>query len=366
MRLETINNKEVLNLLEPEGLVHAFMTEPPEGFEPISLEVNGKHIHGFLTELDLFTTANEKVKRFYQRHKGLLPAFIRRFLKPRVVFIGTTVSEYALFPYGIEPEPLKKSSVSKLNELGFQFLIIKDMPSESYLLSDKENEFSRRLISHLRNNGFFILYGQALAYVPINFISTEEYLQRLSRSRRKDIKRKLRSFSEISIEQVKTGTDFFTDSTINLLYKLYLNVYKKSGIHFDKLTLSFFKKVFKDKNNCGIVFLYRHQDRIIGFNLCFIVRDHLVDKYVGFLYPDSKRFNLYFTSWFYNLDFCIQNNLKTFIAGWTDPEIKSYLGAEFTYTYHAVYIKNPLLRFILKSFKSVFESDKHVLEKSKR
>lgn len=365
MHPESID-KDLLNLLEPEGLVHVFMTEPPEGFEPVSLEVNGKHVHGFLAELDLFTTADGKVKGFYERHKGLLPAFIRRFLKPRVIFIGTTVSEYALFPYGIEPMTLKDSVVSKLNESGLRFLIIKDIPLESYLLSEEENEFSRQLISHLKNNGFFILYGQALAYVPVNFNSTEEYLQRLSRSRRKDIKRKLRSFSEISIEQIKTGTDFFTDSTIDLLYGLYLNVYKKSGIHFDKLALSFFKKVFRDKNNGGIVFLYRHQDRIIGFNLCFIVRDYLVDKYVGFLYPDSHRFNLYFTSWFYNLDFCIRNNLNAFIAGWTDPEIKSYLGAEFTYTYHAVYIKNPLLRFILNRFKSVFESDKHVLEKSKR
>jgi hypothetical protein len=365
MQPETIN-KELLNLLEPEGLVHAFMTEPPECFEPIWLEANGRHIPGFLAEFDLFTTADKKVRGFYERHKGLLPSFIKRFLKPEVVFIGTTVSEYALFPYGIEPKTVKESVVSKLNGSGLQFLIIKDIPLESYLLSEEENKFSRQLIFHLKNNGFFVLYGQALAYVPVNFSSIEEYLQRFSRSRRKDLKRKLRSFSEVSIEQVKTGADFFTDFNIDLLYDLYLNVYEKSRIHFDKLTLSFFKKVFRDKNNGGIVFLYRHQDRIIGFNLCFIVRDYLVDKYVGFLYPDSHRFNLYFVSWFYNLNFCIQNNLRAFIAGWTDPEIKSYLGAEFTYTYHAVYIKNPLLRFILNRFKSVFESDKRVLEESKR
>lgn len=47
-----------------------------------------------------------------------------------------------------------------------------------------------------------------------------------------------------------------------------------------------------------------------------------------------------FVSWGYNLDFCIRNNLKAFIAGWTDPEIKAYLGTEFTYTYHAVYKKS--------------------------
>lgn len=365
MKDKTVD-KELLNLLEPEELIHAFMTEPPEGFEPLWLEIDCKKIPGFITKFDLFTTADEKIKKFYERYKGLLPSFIRKFLKPEVLFIGTTVSEYAILPSDIKPEKIKKTFLSKLKDYNLQLLIVKDMPLESCLLSEKENEFARQLISYLENNGFFVLYGQALAYVPINFNSSEEFLQRLSRSRRKDIKRKLRSFSEISVQQIRTGDDFFTDSTIELLYDLYLNVYKNSKIHFDKLSFSFFRKVLKDKNNRGLVFLYCHQDRIIGFNLCFIVRDYLVDKYVGFLYPDSYRFNLYFISWVYNLEFCIQNNLKAYIAGWTDPEIKSYLGAEFTYTYHAVYIKNPILRFILTRFKSVFESDRHVLEKSKK
>lgn len=358
-------SSSILNLLEPEGIVDAFFAEPPEEFEPVSIDVNGKHLHGFLAELDLFTTADEKIKRFYQKHKDLLPAPIARLFNPKVLFIGTTVSEYALFPCDIDLKQLKDSALSRLHNAGLQFLIIKDIPMVSPFLADKENDFSELLIPFLEKNGFFIVSGQALAYVPITFRSIDEYLQRFSRSRRKDIKRKLRSISEISIEQVNTGDDFFNESAIKLLYELYLNVYDKSDVHFDRLTLPFFRKVFKDKECGGVVFLYRHQDRIIGFNLCFIARDYLLDKYVGFLYPDSQKYNLYFVSWIYNLNFCIQNNLKSFIAGWTDPGIKSYLGAEFNYTYHAVYIRNTFLRFIFNKFKSFFESDRHVLEETK-
>lgn len=358
--------KYLLNLLEPEGIVQAFLAEPPEGFEPISVAVNDKHVPGFMAEFDLFTTANEKIKRHVQKYRKLLPFFIEKLLKPMVFFIGTTVSEYALFPCDIKPDRLRKSALSKLNNTRLQFLIIKDIPLHSPLLSGEENKFSAQLITHLGSNGFFILYGQALAYVPVNFNSTDEYLQKLSRARRKDIKRKLHSLSELDIEQIKTGDDFFTDPVIDLLYGLYLNVYRKSEIHFDKLTMLFFKKVFRDSANNGIVFIYRHQDKIIGFNLCFISGGYLIDKYVGFLYPDARKLNLYFVSWFYNLDFCIKNNLKMLIAGWTDPGIKSYLGASFTYTYHAVYIKNPFMRFILNRFKSFFESDRHVLENLNR
>ncbi|MCL4491428.1 MAG: GNAT family N-acetyltransferase [Nitrospirae bacterium] len=354
--------KSLFNLFEPEGLVNAFVTDPPEGFKPVSLGVNGKQVHGFLAELDLLTTMDEAVKRSFRKYRKFLPPFVDKLLKPMVLFVGTTVSEYALFPPGIAPETLRKAALAELKKSGKQFLIIKDLPSASPVLSGKENEFSEQLLSYLRDSGFFILYGQALAYVPVDFSSTEEYLQRLSRSRRKDIKRKLRSLSELTIEQVRTGDNFLDDPAIDYLYGLYLNVYGKSEIHFDKLTKSFFRKVFKDGESGGMVFLYRHQEKIIGFNLCFIVNDYLVDKYVGFLYPDSRDFNVYFVSWHYNLDFCIRNNLKAFIAGWTDPGIKAYLGADFTYTYHAVYIKNPLLRFILSRFKSLFESDRHTLE----
>lgn len=351
-----------LNCLEPEGLINAFLTSPPEGFVPVLINERDKVVPGFLAELDLFTTADKRIKNFYQKYKKFLPPFMRGFLKPSVVFVGTTVSEYALFPDGIDVEGFRKSAVSKLDDHNLRFLIVKDIPMESPLLSDRENKVSSAMISALRDSGFFILSGQALGYVPVSFHSTDEYLQRLSRSRRKDIKRKLRSFAAITVEQLRTGDGFFTDSSVELLYGLYVNVYEKSDIHFDMLTLPFFRKVFRDEDGGGIVFLYRSGGKIIGFNLCFIVRDYLMDKYVGFLYPEARELNLYFVSWLHNLDFCIRNKLKAMVAGWTDPAIKSYLGAEFTYTYHAVFVRNPLLRLILRGFKSFFESDRRAIE----
>ncbi len=47
------------------------------------------------------------------------------------------------------------------------------------------------------------------------------------------------------------------------------------------------------------------------------------------------------------------------MAGWTDPEVKSFLGASMTFTRHAVYARNPLLRALLRRLGSHFESDRH-------
>ena len=335
----------------------AFLDALPEGFTPVALEADSQRVPAFAAKLDLTTTAEKDVKELLKRLGRLLP-------KLKTLFIGTTVSEYALFPDKASPAALKKAAITKLRNLKAALLIFKDIPDASPLLGDRENAFSKELVSTLEKSGFIIMQGQALAYVPINFASSEEFIQRFSKSRRKDFKRKLRSFFDITVEAVRTGGPFFNDAAVEFLYGLFVNVYNQSEVHFDKLTLEFFKRIFTGKNNNGVVFLYRHNDRIIGFNLCFVSGGNLVDKYVGFAYPDARDHNLYFLSWFYNLDYCASNGLKNFVAGWTDPEIKAYLGAEFTYTRHAVYVKNPLLRMVLRRLRKFFEPDKKTLEKA--
>lgn len=356
------SGSDLLNLLEPRELIRAFLDRPPAGFETLCREADGKPLYGFLAPLDLFSVADPGVERLGRRLRKLLPSLADRLFTPRVLFLGTTVSEYAPLPAVGDPQRIVDEALNALRRRGRQLLVVKDIPWRSPLLSAEENDFAAALIERLRRRGFFILYGQRLGFVPVDSRSTEEHLARFSRSRRKDIRRKLRSFSRITVEEVKTGDDFFTAANVELLYGLYRNVYEQSEIHFDLLTPEFFGAAFRDRDGGGIVFLYRARGKIVGFNLCFPTRDALVDKYVGFLYPDSRELNLYFLSWFYNLEYCRKRGLKTLITGWTDPEIKSYLGADFTFTRHAVYVKNPVLRFLLRPLRIFFEPERRAAE----
>jgi hypothetical protein len=88
----------------------------------------------------------------------------------------------------------------------------------------------------------------------------------------------------------------------------------------------------------------------------------LIDKYIGFQYPLSKQLNLYFISWMVNINYALEHRLSTFVAGWTDPVIKASLGDRFTFTRHAVWIKNPFLRRILYRLRHLFESDRKLVE----
>jgi predicted N-acyltransferase len=344
-----------LNLLEPEALVRAFLAHPPEN--AIALTAPGG-TPAFSTRFDVLTTASDHLRRrvaalpFY-RHWG-------RMLKPLTCFVGTTVSEYMLLPRELAPATFVRGIRNSLAR-DYPFVIIKDIPQNSPLLGADANARSDEVVEACEAADFVLLEGQALAYVPIDFDSVDEFVLELSRSRRKDIRRKLRSRASISIElaMVPCGSDRFREHRVlDEYYQLYMNVFRQSEIHFDLLRAEFFRSVLQDGSSGGIAFEYRRRGDLIGYNLCFVCGTMLVDKYIGLRYPEAREANLYFVSWFHNLAFARERGLEYYVAGWTDPEIKAYLGAQFTFTRHAVYVRSRAVRAALRRLAGRFERDR--------
>jgi len=340
------------NQLEPRALVERFLAHPPAQFHTL---VTRSGTPAFVARFDLLTTAEPALRRRIER----LPLYRwwSRWLRPRTCFIGTTVSEYALVPAGV---PAAALVAEWLGEHAAQpFLIIKDLPQDSPLLDAASNAQAQALATAAERAGFVLLEGQALAWVPIDFGSTDEYLARLSPARRKDIRRKLRVRAQLQVEAVATGSAYFADAARReLFHALYLEVFAQSQIHFDQLSREFFDALLQDAGSGGIVFVYRRDGEVIGWNLCFVQGAALVDKYVGFRYPAARDNNLYFVSWMHNLEYARERGLDCYVAGWTDPQIKSYLGARFTFTRHAVRPRSRLLRFALRRLARHFESDR--------
>ena len=341
----------LINLVEPAALVTSFRSHPPEGFTPLNFLAPA-----FETKFDLLTTLEPAVKR----RLDALPLAGRwqEALRPQTAFIGTTVSEYALFPSAIAPEDLVRTVVEEMTPR-WQFVIVKDLPMEATLVGADAWAYSQRIAAACRAAGFVLLEGQALAYVPLDFDSIDAYLGRLSRSRRKDLRRKLRQRRALEIEALATGDPRFADDAfLTEIYRLYHNVYAQSEVHFDFLSKSFFLAVLRNATAHGILFTYRAEGALIGWNLCFVQNRMLIDKYIGFDYPSSHRHNLYTVSWFHNLEYALAHGLLFYVAGWTDPEAKRQLGASFTPTMHAVHIRNPLLRGALRLSRRWFEPDR--------
>ncbi|MBI3804352.1 MAG: GNAT family N-acetyltransferase [Nitrospirae bacterium] len=341
-------------------MVEAFLDHPPVGFSPLRFGAPARPTPAFLMSFGLLTSLDSSKKRLLRS----LPLLrnLENLLRMPALFVGTTVSEYALYPPSLDPIPWIEALLEASKQRGSRLIILKDLPSDSPLLSEEENRFAADLLSRCVERGFFPLWGQALAYVKVDFDSMESYLQRQSAARRKNLRRKLKASASIEVEALPTGDERLCDPAfVETLFTLYMDVYRQSEIHFDQLTLPFFRAILQSGEANGVVFLYRQEGKLIGFNLCFVQGGNLIDKYIGFLYPEARAANLYFVSWFHNLEYAIRHRLKFYVAGWTDPEVKRFLGASFTFTRHAVYLHNPLLRALLKRVGRLFEADSNQL-----
>lgn len=344
------------------------MHNPPVGFNVLQIDTAQGPVPAFSMLYNLLTTLDEGQNKFTEALRSSTIA--GRICSVPTMFVGTTVSEHSLYPLLDSYETFVNQVMLTGWSSRCQLFIIKDLPVESPLLTAEANAASARLLDTCLKSGFTEVSGQALAYVPIDFETIDEYLTtKLSHSRRKGFRKKLKSRSQISVELAKTGDEQFSNSAfIDELYSLYANVYAQSKYHFDRLSRQFFETIFQDASSKGVVFLYRRSDsgKLVGWNLCYEQNKCLIDKYVGFAYPDARDVNLYFVSWFQNLEYCLANQLTHYVAGWTDPEVKTSLGAKFTLTKHAVYIRNPILRLLLTRFQYLFEPDKNWADKDKR
>lgn len=335
--------------LEPDVVIRTWLQHPPKEF--VAGTVAG--VPRFLAKFDILTTLEPPLLRKLQRWPGYR-RWSRR-LRWETQFIGCTSSEYALLPKGVNARAFADAIACDADP-DVRLLIVKDLARNSPLLGDDENAACDALITALEARGFVLLEGMPLAWVAIDHANEEEYLSRVSSSRRKNIRRKLRSRADVEIEEIACGDSCFSDeATIDAFHQLFANVHAQSEVHFDELTRDYLAALLREPEGDGVVFVYRRDGRMIGWNLCYLWRDALVDKYVGFAYPQAREHNLYALSWMHNLEFARLLGLKRYIAGWTDAEAKRQLGARFTMTWHAVRPRNPALRWLLRRMRGLFE-----------
>lgn len=345
-----------INLIEPPDFPVLFFEYPPDDFA-VNCTFSGLPL--FRTKFDFLTTLEIDIHDKLQRVPFF--SFWSRLFKWRTCFAGTTITEYLPLPSYDNPQRL----IEEILRLGGgeSVTVIKDLPCASPLLSQAENDYAQELVQEGVRHGFWELSGQALAYVPIDFSSVEEYLDRLSYNRRKEMRRKLRSAAALEIQTIPLGSPVFAEpELLSEYYSMYVEVFQQSKLKFDFLKREFFQAMLSGRFGAGLVVIYKNEGSMVCYNICLLHNDMLIDKYIGFKYPLARQFNLYFISWLYNLELALERGCKFYVAGWTDPEVKQALGAQFTFTRHLVRIKNPALRKLLYPLRHCFEADRMALE----
>lgn len=292
----------------------------------------------FITDFYADSVLEKGVAGIITSVRGLIP----RFLVLKTLFCGSPFGEHGIIGIHRDAEDLPRllsELVRVVNafckEKDISLIIFKDFPPEAASFLDT-----------LQPQGFFKTDSFPSAVVDLPFTSFDEYLGSLSHATRKSLRRKLKKARASG--EITTSVAGSIDTICDDIYRLYENTYTAGATKFEKLTREFFIKIAENLGPNCIYFLYYVNGKLSAFNLCFKHGDLLIDKFVGFDYDIAHQHNLYFISWCYNIEWCLQHSLRFYQVGQTDYEPKTHLGARLVPLYAYVRHTNGMVNFLLK------------------
>ena len=326
------------NAIEPPWFVDIFHRHPPDGFQ------SGKRdgLTYFVGSFDLSSRLGAS-----PRLAGLAKLFLP---SPRFLFIGQSTCEFCPLPDRSDSD-IVATVFALLNETRAAAALVLNLPWGAPFLGDDDNRRSRNLLSSLEHARFEPLWGDALWYVPIDFSSTEEFLRALPSRHRQRIRRNLKARHEVEVRLLTGSIDLISDRDFDELFLLSENVVAASEEAFVHISRGWHQEFFARWDERCRLFLYYVGDKLAGFTLGIVTNGSFIFKTTGLDYDISRKYRLYFVAWFHMLDYCIRCGLRFFIAGQSNDAIKSYLGAISTPTVHAVYFRNPALRWAARHLK---------------
>ena len=167
--------------------------------------------------------------------------------------------------------------------------------------------------------------GQPLADLPIDFSSIDAYLERLSSGVRKDMRRKLRARKDVRVEIV----DALGGETDRVM-ALYRQTLARAETRLEELTAAFFENVARRMPGRVMFALYYVGDELLAFNLLLTDGEILLDKFFGMDAVKGRAHNLYYLSWFFNLELCVAQGFKRYQSGQANLADKLRLGSRLT------------------------------------
>lgn len=199
------------------------------------------------------------------------------------------------------------------------------------------------LLDPLQKFGFSKFDGLPSTELKVWFKDFEEYLKTLSSANRYDLRRKFRKVDGRVAISLETVVDL-KDDTLQDVYRLYLGMVNKHDMGFELLPIEFFRNISKNMSEHTKFFLWRIEDKLVAFLLCFVSDDLFMDYYLGLDYSVAYKYHLYFIKFRDTLNWCIKHGIKKYDMGFTGYEPKRRLGFELVPLYLYVKLRNRMLR----------------------
>ena len=299
----------------------------------------------FTFDFDLSIGLQEEVEQnIVKTFRRLWP----RLLIMKTLFCGSPIGEYGFIG-------IKKHNADHGSLIDQLLQGIEDIRRQQKIPFVMFKDFFKHepfLFTKLRSKGFFQADSFPSMVVDLPFESMDAYLASLSHATRKDLRRKIKKAHTAGYFTAKVVCS--VEEIIDDIYALYLNTYYNAGpVRFEKLTKEFF--IQAGRLMPSRFFLYYCNDQLAAFNFCILHHDTLIDKFIGMDYSLTKQFPLYFLTWLYNIQWCLDNGIKHYKVGQTDYEPKIRLGGRKIPLYVYFKHRHGLIHRILSLMAGILE-----------
>jgi Acetyltransferase (GNAT) domain len=204
---------------------------------------------------------------------------------------------------------------AKAAELRASLIIWKDFPESS--------SADMNWLSHQRR--LFRVVSLPNTIVELPSPRKEDYFAALKRSRRYNLKNKLKRSRErvaLTVEVVQRPDAKMLDE----MFGLFWQTYEKSPSKFERLSRKFFE-VFADKQAALFIILREKvTGEMVAFRLCFDMGKRLINMFIGMDYSRPKEWLLFFRLWEAAVDVALSRGFTAIVSGRSSYEVKIETG----------------------------------------
>ena len=294
----------------------------------------------FIVDQDLVAGTSDHTKNLIAGIRQLWP----RFMRARTLMVGCVAGEGHLdgspSSQSATAERLARSLPRLARDLNCVLIVLKEFPAKY-----------RGPLQCLRRAGFTRAPSMPMTTLGIDYKDFEDYLsKKLSPGTRAKVRRKLRVAERaqpaITMSLVNDVTAIIDD-----VYPLYLKVFERSPLQFEKLTREFLCEIVSRIPDKTLFFIWCQDTRIIAFGLCTVQGDNICHEYVGFDYSVAFKLNLYYRVFHDIIEWAIANGYKHFYSGSLNYDPKWHLRQSLypidLYVRHVSTPINALLKWLL-------------------
>lgn len=204
---------------------------------------------------------------------------------------------------------------AKAGELRASLIVWKDFPESS--------SADMNWLSHQRRLFRVISLPNTVVELPSH--RKEDYFAAMTRSRRQNLKRKLRRSRErvaLSVEIVQRPDA----KTLDDIFGLFWQTYERSTSKFERLKRKFFEVFAEKQATLFIILREKVTGEIVAFRLCFVMGERLISMYIGMDYSRPKEWMLFFRLWEAAVDVALSRGFAAIVSGRSSYEVKIETG----------------------------------------